>query len=292
MGHVAMRTTTVALLFVGLAGWASAQPKTKSALDKATLEAYLRHVQLYRGAVTYKIDDPTPSKELPGFLDVKVHLMFDGGSRDELYYVSKDGQVIISGDVYHLNQNPFQANVEKLTTKDQPTFGPADAPVTIVEFADLECPDCRMEAPLLRRNIPETFSGKVRVFFKDFPLESIHPWARAAAIAGRCVYRQSPEAFWKFYDWDYENQPEIDGDNLKSKVTAWAGQNGLDAAKLGSCIETKATEPEVNRSIEEGQALGLRGTPTLFINGRKIGGLQWPDLELVINNELQYQAGK
>lgn len=292
MGHVAMRTTTVALLFVGLAGWASAQPKTKSALDKATLEAYLRHVELYRGAVTYKIDDPTPSKQLPGFLDVKVHLMFDGGSRDELYYVSKDGQVIISGDVYHLNQNPFQANMEKLTTKDQPTFGPADAPVTIVEFADLECPDCRMEAPLLRRNIPETFSGKVRVFFKDFPLESIHPWARAAAIAGRCVYRQSPEAFWKFYDWDYENQQEIDGDNLKSKVTAWAGQNGLDAAKLGSCIETKATEPEVNRSIEEGQALGLRGTPTLFINGRKIGGLQWPDLELVINNELQYQAGK
>jgi protein-disulfide isomerase len=287
-----MRTTTVALLFVGLAGWAGAQPKTKSALDKATLEAYLRHVELYRGAVTYKIDDPTPSKELPGFLDVKVHLKFDGGSRDELYYVSKDGQVIISGDVYHLNQNPFQANVEKLTTKDQPTFGPADAPVTIVEFADLECPDCRMEAPLLRRNIPETFSGKVRVFFKDFPLESIHPWARAAAIAGRCVYRQSPEAFWKFYDWDYENQQEIDGDNLKSKVTAWAGQNGLDAAKLGSCIETKATEPEVNRSIEEGQALGLRGTPTLFINGRKIGGLQWPDLELVINNELQYQAGK
>ena len=57
-------------------------------------------------------------------------------------------------------------------------------------------------------------------------------------------------------------------------------------------VETKATEPEVNRSIAEGQALGLRGTPTLFINGRKIGGLQWPDLELVINNELQYQAGK
>jgi len=249
-------------------------------------------VELFRTAVTYKIDDPKPSKDLPGFSEVTVHLTFDGGSRDELYYVSKDGQIIVSGDVYHISQNPFQANVEKLTTKDQPTFGPANAPVTIVEFGDLECPDCRMEAPLLRHNIPETFPDKVRVYFKDFPLESIHPWARAAAIAGRCVYRQSPEAFWKFYDWDYENQQEIEADNLNSKVLAWAGQNGLDAAKLGNCIDTKATEPEVNRSIAEGQALGLRGTPTLFINGRKIGGLQWPDLHLVINNELQYQAGK
>ena len=58
--------------------------------------------------------------------------------------------------------------------------------------------------------------------------------------------------------------------------------------KLGQCIDTKATEPEVNRSIAEGHALGIQGTPTLFINGRKIGGLMWPDLQLVINKELEF----
>lgn len=280
------------LLFFSLAPFAGAQTKRKSALDKATLETYLRHVELFRGTVTYKIDDPKPSKELPGFSDVTVHLVFDGGTKDELYYVSADGQTIVSGDVYNINKSPFESNLEKLTTTDQPAFGPSNAPVTIVEFGDLQCPDCRMEAPVLHHNVPETFPGKVRVYFKDFPLESLHPWARAAAIDGRCIYHQNADAFWKFYDWIYDHQQEIEPDNLTAKVTGWAGENGLDAAKLGQCIETKATEPEVNRSIEEGHALGVRGTPTLFINGRKIGGLQWPDLQLVINNELTYQAAK
>lgn len=288
-----MKTIALTLaLCAALASLGIAQTKPKGALDKATLEAYLRHVELYRTEVTYKIDDPKPSKDLPHFYDVVVHVQYDGGSRDQTYQVSEDGQHIISGDIYTITKSPFQANLDKLTTADAPTFGPANASVTIVEFGDLECPDCRMEAPLLRKNVPETFGDKVRVFFKDYPLESIHPWARAAAIDGRCVYHQNADTFWKFYDWIYDNQQEIEPDNLNTKVLAWAGQNGLDAAKLGSCLETKATEPEVNRSIAEGQALALRGTPTLFINGRKIGGLQWPDLQLVINNELKYQSTK
>jgi protein-disulfide isomerase len=260
--------------------------------DKAALEVYLRYLDLYRVPVTYKIDDPRPSKDVPGFSEVAVHLSFESGSKDELYYVSADGQTILQGDVYHLNQNPFQANLNKLKLAAAPSFGPTTAPVTIVEFGDLECPDCRMEAPLLRHNVPETFSDKVRVYFKDFPLESIHPWARAAAIAGRCVYHQDAQAFWKFYDWIYDNQQDINGDNLKAKATGWAGENNLDTLQLGRCIDTKETEAEVNQSIAEGRSLELRGTPTLFINGRKIGGLQWPDLELLINIELQHAAAK
>src|SRR5580704_17433564 len=84
----------------------------------------------------------------------------------------------------------------KLNIEDQPAFGPAGAPVTIVEFGDLECPSCRAEAPALRQLIPELYPGKVRVVFKDSPLESIHPWARAASIAARCVFRQNKDAFW------------------------------------------------------------------------------------------------
>src|SRR6516225_5919269 len=257
-----MRTLAALLALAWLpVGSAIAQKKPKSALDKSALEAYLRHVELYRGTVTYKIDDPRPSKDLPGFSAIEVHLSFDG--------------------------NPFQTNIDRLTLADLPSLGPANAPVTIVEFGDLECPDCRMEAPILRHNVAETFASQVRLYFKDFPLGSIHPWARAAAIAGRCVYHQEAKAFWDFYDWIYENQQEIEPDNLNSKILAWAGQNGLDAGRLGSCIETKGSEPEVDRSLAEGRSLGVRGTPTLFINGRKIGGLAWPDLELVIRKELE-----
>jgi len=288
-----MRTLAAVLALAWLpAGSAIAQKKPKSALDKSALEAYLRHVELYRGTVTYKIDDPRPSKDLPGFSEVEVHLSFDGGTKDERYYVSKDGQILVNGDVYRINGNPFQTNLDRLSLADLPSLGPANAPVTIVEFGDLECPDCRMEAPILRHNVRETFASQVRLYFKDFPLGSIHPWARAAAIAGRCVYHQEAKAFWDFYDWIYENQQEIEPDNLNSKILAWAGQNGLDARRLGGCIETKASEPEVDRSLAEGRSLGVRGTPTLFINGRKIGGLAWPDLELVIRKELEYLAGK
>jgi len=280
-----MKFAAVILLCASSLAWAASG---KGALDKSTFEKYLRHLELFRGDVTFKIDDPQPSRYLPGFSEVRVHLIFNSAEKDELFYVSSDGQTIIRGDVFQLGKSPFQSNLDKLTLTDQPSFGPADAPVTIVEFGDFECPDCKMEAPILRHDVSDAFAGKVRVYFKNFPLESVHPWARAAAIAGRCVYQQGQPAFWKFYDWDYENQDQITGDNLNAKVLAWAGENGVDTVKLGQCIDTKASEPEVDRSIAEGHALGVQGTPTLFINGRKIGGLMWPDLQLVINKELEF----
>jgi len=116
---------------------AMAQTKPKSALDKAAFETYLRHVEIFRGKVTYKIDDPKPSRRLPGFSEVAVHLTFETSAKDELFFVSSNGQTIVSGDVYNINQNPFQANVDRLHLADQPSFGPANAPVTIVEFGDL-----------------------------------------------------------------------------------------------------------------------------------------------------------
>jgi protein-disulfide isomerase len=279
--------TLAAILILAVSPLAWTAPG-KNFLDKSTLENYVRHLDLFRGDVTIKIDDPKPSKYLPGFSEVLVHLLFNGAEKDELYYVSADGQTIVKGDVYDLKKRPFQANLDKLTLADQPSFGPADAPVTIVEFGDFECPDCKMEAPVLRHDMTEAFGGKVRVYFKNFPLESVHPWARAAAIAGRCVYQQNQPAFWKFYDWIYDNQDQISGDDLNAKVLAWAAQNGVDAVQLGHCLDTKATEPEVDRSIAEGRALGVAGTPTLFINGRKIGGLMWSDLQMVLNKELEY----
>jgi len=280
-----VRIPAIILLFVSSLAWAASP---KGALDKSTLENYLRHVELFRGDVSFKIDDPQPSKYLQGFSEVLVHLIFNAVEKDELFYISSDGQTILRGDVYNLGKSPFQSNLDKLTLTDQPSFGPANAPVTIVEFGDFECPDCKLEAPILRHDLTEAYNGKVRVFFKNYPLESVHPWSRAAAIAGRCVYRQGQPAFWKFYDWIYENQDQITGDNLNSKILAWAGENSVDAVKLGQCVDTKATEPEVSQSIAEGHVLGISGTPTLFINGRKIGGLMWPDLQLVINKELEF----
>ena len=180
----------------------------------------------------------------------------------------------------------------ELNVDHQPSFGPADAPVTIVEFGDLECPSCRAEAPLLRELIPQLYPNKVRIVFKDYPLESIHPWARAAAIAGRCVFRQDARAFWKFYDWDYENQDDITVENLKSKVLGWAGGNGIRSAQLESCMDGKATDAEIAENISEGKAAGVRGTPTLFVNGVKSASSQLPGLQQMIERELAKRSAK
>jgi protein-disulfide isomerase len=174
----------------------------------------------------------------------------------------------------------------KLNVENQPAFGPPDAPVTIVEFGDLECPSCRAEAPVLRQLIPELYPGKVRVVFKDYPLESIHPWARAASIAGRCVFRQNKEAFWKFYDWDYQNQDDISVETLKAKVLGWARGSGINAAELERCMDSKATDAEVSANYDEGKVAGVTGTPNLFVNGRKSPSGQIPGLQKMIDAEL------
>lgn len=270
---------------------APAASAPKSALDKAALEDYLRNVELWVPQVTVKIDDPSPSKYLPGFDEVTVHLSYNGQGKDEMYYVSSDGQNIIKGSVYNINKSPFQQNLDKLKTDLQPSYGSAGAPVVIAVFGDFQCPYCKTEAETMRKVIPAEYKDKVRVYFKDFPLDSIHPWARPASIAGRCIFRQDPTAFWKYHDWIYSVQDQVSKDNFSAKLTEWAGTSGVDTLQLGRCVEGKQTEAEVNKNVAEGRALGVDGTPTLFLNGRKLGGnIDENSLRMLIDLEVTHQA--
>jgi protein-disulfide isomerase len=270
---------------------ARAQTAPKSNIDKVQLEASLRHIELWIPDVTVKLDDPTASKELPGFFDVVAHLSYNGGSIEQKYLVSGDGKKIVKGDIYDVGKNPFQANIDKIKTDLQPSYGDSSATVTAVIFGDFQCPLCKQEAEAMRPNLTKEFGGKVRVYFKDFPLESIHPWARAASITGRCIFRQDPQAFWKYHDWIYGLQGEINVENLNSKVLAWAGENGLDSLQLGKCTENKATDSDVSRNVAEGRALGVDATPTMFLNGRKVvGAMDWPTMERLLKFELDHQA--
>ncbi len=285
-----MKTAT--LLLASLSVFAQTKPPAeKSAFDKATIEAYLRNVELYLPVVTAKVDDAKPSKDLPGFFDVTVHWSANGFTKDELVYVSKDGHQIVRGDVYDINKNPFQASLDKLKTENQPSFGPATAQATLVVFEDFQCPMCKEEAAVLRQNVATAFKDKVRVYFKDYPMESMHPWAKPAALAGRCVFKQNPASFWDFFDWAYENQGAIGLDNFNSKFQSFSTEKGMDGVQLGRCIESKSTEAEVARESDEGRALGVDATPTMFLNGRKLVGMvPWDNLQALITLELEHQA--
>jgi protein-disulfide isomerase len=271
----------------------AAAPKVeKSAFDKATLEAYLRNLELYLPSVTAKIDDAQPSKDLPGFFDVWVHWTApNNATKDELVYISKDGKTVLQGMVYEINKNPFQKNIDKLKTDLQPSFGAPGAPVVMVVFSDFQCPVCKEEAQILRQNITKAYPDKVRVYFKDFPLETLHNWARTAADAGRCVFKQNPQKFWDYFDWIYDEQANIGLDNFSSKLQQFAAAKGVDAMALGRCVETKATDGEVAKEIEEGKSLQITATPTIYINGRKLeGGLPWQTLDTLLKMEIEHQA--
>lgn len=277
-------------LFLAAAAVAAAQSPAPAAIDKAALEAYLRHLELWIPQVAVTIGDPTPSKTLAGFSEVVVNLSYNGQAKEERYLLSPDGRRLIKGQAYALDGNPFQSNLDRIKLTDQPSFGPASAKVNIVVYGDFQCPYCKAEAESMRENVPKMFAQDVRVFFKDFPLEQIHPWARPASIAGRCVFRQGGDAFWKFHDWIYKVQSEITLENLNQRTLAWAGENGVNGVELGRCIESKATEAEVLANLNEGRALGVDATPTLVINGRKLPGgvLEWPVLQSLIQLELAH----
>ena len=122
-------------------------------------------------SVGVTITDPKPSKALPGFSEIGVSLAYSGSTKDETFSLSADGQTVIPGatssvPAFNLKGNPFQINLDKLFTANQPSFGPAAGSVTVVEFGDFECPSCRAEAPILRQLLPNFQPGKVRVEVK------------------------------------------------------------------------------------------------------------------------------
>lgn len=267
-----------------------AADQNKAVLDKAALESYVRHLYVINPQIKIEVLDAQAS-DLPGFDRVIVRASTDKANQDFPLFISKDRKKIIQGTAYDLGQNPFKADLDKLKTEGSPSFGTPGASVVIVAFSDYQCPFCKDEAQTLRQNLLSAYPTQVRLYFKDFPLEQIHDWAKTAAIAGRCVFRQDPAAYWKFHDWIFSKQTEIKAATVKDQILEWAKtEKDLDGLQLNRCIETNATVAEVDRTVAEAKALGVNSTPTLFINGRRISDrVDWPTLRAIIDNEIEYQ---
>ena len=270
-------------------GSATSAPK-KSGFDKTAVGDYVRTVEMWPKDLELKVSDPKPSSYLPGFQEFTVGAIYQGNEvLQRQYYSTADGKRIIQGNVFMLDKHPFQRNIDKLKTDLMPSFGTPGAPVTLVVFSDFQCPFCREEAKTIREQLPKEFANDVRIYYKEFPLTSIHNWAMKSAVAGRCVFRANPEAFWDYHDWIFDKQAEINPENITSKVIEWAGAKGIDTLALTRCMETNATEPEVRKNMAEGMSLGVDRTPTMFLNGRPLEAMQWEGLKARIAFELGYQ---
>ncbi len=169
---------------------------------------------------------------------------------------------------------------------DDAVKGDEDAPVTIVEFSDYQCPYCGRffndTLPELREKYIDT--GKVKHVFRDFPL-GFHADAMPAASAAECVREQGgDEAYFAYHDLLFQNQQALDADSLKKYAE---GISGVDADKLAECIDTNQMQSEVQADFVAGQQAGVQGTPAFFVNGRLISGAQpFSVFEAIIEEEL------
>lgn len=182
-------------------------------------------------------------------------------------------------------QAPAAARVAVATDKGF-VRGAKDAPVTIVEFSDFQCPFCK-NATVTVKQVVEKNVGKVKWVFRDFPIAGLHPAAPKAHEAARCAAEQGK--FWEYHDLLFEKSPRQAPDELKQ----YAKDLKLDAASFVQCLDSGKHEAEVTRDIQEGSRLGVTGTPTFFINGRQLVGAQPSTaFQKIIDSELAANASR
>ena len=147
---------------------------------------------------------------------------------------------------------------------DDPFMGAADAPVTLIEFSDFQCPYCRRVQPVLKRLL-STYEGKLRVVYRDFPLRGIHPEAQKAAEAAQCANEQGK--FWSYHDRLFE-ATSLGAEHLKQ----YAAELGLDVGLFSSCLESGRFYQEVQDDVDDAVAAGVNAAPAFFVNGLMING--------------------
>ncbi|HWN75186.1 MAG TPA: thioredoxin domain-containing protein [Candidatus Udaeobacter sp.] len=281
----------IALLFIAAIAATSAhaqQPAAPSPLQK-NIESYLRRSFALGPDVQITVGAPTEIGN-SGLLETSIDVKTGQGSDKVKMYITKDGRYLLRGEISDLSKDPLAENTSKLDLAKSPVLGDPKATVTIVEFADFECPVCRNLHDALRGLLPNY--PQVKLIFKDFPIDQIHPWARTASLAGRCTYQQDPAAFWKFYDFIYDKQDLVSAANVYDKVVDFAGQANLNQDAFKACLASPQATAEVDASLANGNLLEVRSTPTLFINGRRIVGADPHGIQQYIDYELAQQKSK
>ena len=172
----------------------------------------------------------------------------------------------------------------QVTADDDPAWGNADAPVTIIEFSDFQCSYCRVFYQTTLVTLLERYPKQVRFVYRDFPLASIHPQATLAAEAAQCAHAQG--RFWEFHNALFANPNQL-GPELYQTL---AISMGLDKDRFATCLTSREFSEEVEKDFNVARALGVTGTPTFFINGIPLVGAQ--PLEVfaeIIDRELANQ---
>ncbi len=266
-----MHRRSLLVAVVLLAGTAVlAQEKAANLPSEETVNAFLQQTFGYDSTVTWKITAIKPSIA-EGLAEVNVTLTNAQGQSGTTLYVTPDGKHALTGEIMPFGAKPYAPAKEALLKGiNGPGRGPEKSAVTIVEFSDLQCPHCKDAQPVIEKLLAE--EPNARFVFQNYPLP-MHNWAAKAAYYADCVGRSSNDAFWKFVQGTFDQQTNLTESNADEKLTAIADASGVKGADVAVCAAKPDTKSRVDKSVALGTSVGVTGTPTVYVNGRRIGNV-------------------
>ena len=271
------------------------QPGVKPTNEQ--IDAFVKQMTANSPGLTWTIFEVKPNA-IDNLTEVTVLLTNPQGQRGgQRFWVTSDGKHVVIGENGPFGADPFASAHARLKNGiNGPTKGPATSPILLVEFGDLECPSCKAAVPTIDRLLTDV--PNARFVFQQFPLTTIHHWAYKAAAFGDCIARQNNSDYWKFMSAVYGAQEDIsshvepndatkkpDLTYAEQKLTELATQVGMNGKQIAACSNDPATTMRVDHSIELGKQMEVTGTPTLFVNGRKvttIGSMPYESLKKIV----------
>lgn len=245
--------------------------------------------ELYRQEVTAKVPDP-PEAEVAQYVTMLApRLPSDPAAARAAVVESLRNQDVALRETAFREELFARAKFDlKLTAPRtkvniEPTDavrGSGNAPVTIIEFSDFQCPYCNRSQETVKKIVAD-YEGKVRLVFKHLPLEQLHENARIAAEAAACAWRQ--DGFWKLHDWMFENSANLS----REAILTASAKLGIDDKALAACIDKHLAATAVDADVKEADRIGVGGTPAFFVNGRLLGDFEVSTFREAIDQELQ-----
>ena len=207
-------------------------------------------------------------KNEDGLLPVELVYTTEGGKVAMPGWVDEAGTTFFPGHFYPASGKIGPLRLEKIAPllQKSPTRGKADAKVTLIEFSDFQCPSCKVSTRFVNPLL-EKYGDRIRYIRVDFPLVTAHPWAMGAAIIGRAIYQQNPEAFWKFKEAVYQNQSSLNLFTLEDFARGFVTDHDLNLESFNTAIASEETRKQILDSLSAGNAIQVVGTPTFLVNG-------------------------
>lgn len=270
------------------------QSQLKQADLDRKIDLMIRSQFTIPAASTIHLGPRTPS-QIPGFDNLPITITVADTNTNATFLISKDDKILARLDTFNLDANPAL----NINVKDRPIRGNPSAPVTVVNFDDLECPVCAYLHKQLFPAVFDRYGDQVRFIYKDNPLINLHPWALHAAVNAACLASESAASYWSYVDYVHAHAQQVSGTTRElDRSFATLDQIATDqfrgspkrAQQLQSCIKRQDEAP-VRQSMKEASQLRLDFTPALFVNGEEIRGYTtMDDLSVVIDRALRDQG--